>query len=53
MGEQKIKHSIYARNALPAITGQYHQCQYNCTRRDYIAQLREMKRPELEYQGMA
>jgi putative selenate reductase len=32
---------IYARNALPAITGHIcdHQCQYNCTRRDYESAL--------------
>ncbi len=42
---------IYARNALPAITGHIcdHQCQYNCTRRDYEGALniREMKKVAL------
>ncbi|WP_108650535.1 putative selenate reductase subunit YgfK [Dongshaea marina] len=39
---------IYSRNALPSITGHIcdHQCQYNCTRRDYEGALniRELKR---------
>ena len=39
---------IYARNALPSITGHLcdHQCQYNCTRRDYegAVNIREMKK---------
>ncbi|MDX1303564.1 putative selenate reductase subunit YgfK [Photobacterium sp.] len=42
---------IYSRNALPAITGHIcdHQCQYNCTRRDYEGALniREMKKVAL------
>lgn len=42
---------IYARNALPAITGHIcdHQCQFNCTRRDYEGALniREMKKVAL------
>ncbi|UJF18338.1 putative selenate reductase subunit YgfK [Vibrio sp. SS-MA-C1-2] len=55
MGEQKYVQAlelIYARNALPAITGEIcdHQCQYNCTRRDYDGALniREMKKIALE-----
>lgn len=55
MGEQKYTEAlevIYARNALPAITGHIcdHQCQYNCTRRDYEGALniREMKKVALE-----
>jgi len=43
---------IYSRNALPAITGHIcdHQCQYNCTRRDYDGALniRQMKKVALE-----
>ncbi|MFT5880318.1 MAG: putative selenate reductase [Moritella sp.] len=39
---------IYSRNALPAITGHIcdHQCQFNCTRRDYEGALniRDMKK---------
>lgn len=39
---------IYSKNALPAITGHIcdHQCQYNCTRRDYDSALniREIKK---------
>ena len=40
VGEKKYTEAlgvIYERNALPAITGHIcdHQCQYNCTRRDY------------------
>ncbi|OAN10974.1 putative selenate reductase subunit YgfK [Photobacterium jeanii] len=51
MGEHKYTEAlevIYARNALPSITGHIcdHQCQYNCTRRDYEGALniREMKK---------
>ena len=51
MGEHKYTQAlevIYSRNALPAITGHIcdHQCQYNCTRRDYEGALniREMKK---------
>ncbi|PSW17571.1 putative selenate reductase subunit YgfK [Photobacterium sanctipauli] len=51
MGEHKYTQAlevIYARNALPSITGHIcdHQCQYNCTRRDYEGALniREMKK---------
>lgn len=43
---------IYSRNALPAITGHIcdHQCQYNCTRRDYDGALniRHMKKLALD-----
>ncbi|WP_076411715.1 putative selenate reductase subunit YgfK [Shewanella sp. UCD-KL12] len=55
MGEKKYTEAlelIYARNALPSITGHIcdHQCQYNCTRRDYEGALniREMKKVALE-----
>ncbi|WP_025820544.1 putative selenate reductase subunit YgfK [Shewanella marina] len=55
MGEKKYVQAlevIYSRNALPAITGHIcdHQCQYNCTRRDYDGALniREMKKVALE-----
>ncbi|ABZ75223.1 FAD-dependent pyridine nucleotide-disulphide oxidoreductase [Shewanella halifaxensis HAW-EB4] len=55
MGEQKYAQAlelIYSRNALPAITGQIcdHQCQFNCTRRDYegAIDIREMKKIALE-----
>ena len=55
MGDKKYAEAlevIYSRNALPAITGQIcdHQCQYNCTRRDYEGALniREMKKIALE-----
>lgn len=55
IGEQKYTEAldvIYARNALPSITGHIcdHQCQYNCTRRDYEGALniREMKKIALE-----
>jgi putative selenate reductase len=43
---------IYERNALPAITGHIcdHQCQYNCTRRDYegAVNIRAMKKIALK-----
>lgn len=43
---------IYRKNALPSITGHIcaHQCQYNCTRRDYegAVEIREVKRIALE-----
>lgn len=55
MGEKKYTEAlevIYSRNALPAITGHIcdHQCQYNCTRRDYEGALniREMKKIALD-----
>lgn len=55
MGEQQYAQAlelIYSRNALPAITGQIcdHQCQFNCTRRDYegAINIREMKKIALE-----
>ena len=55
LGQKKYTEAlevIYARNALPAITGHIcdHQCQYNCTRRDYEGALniREMKKVALE-----
>ncbi|MGR5145892.1 putative selenate reductase subunit YgfK [Photobacterium alginatilyticum] len=55
MGEHKYTEAlevIYSRNALPAITGHIcdHQCQYNCTRRDYEGALniREMKKIALD-----
>ncbi|MGR5219310.1 putative selenate reductase subunit YgfK [Vibrio parahaemolyticus] len=55
MGEAKYTEAlevIYARNALPSITGHIcdHQCQYNCTRRDYEGALniREMKKIALD-----
>lgn len=55
LGEQKYTEAlevIYSRNALPAITGHIcdHQCQYNCTRRDYEGALniREMKKIALD-----
>lgn len=51
MGEKRYTDAlgvIYERNALPAITGHIcdHQCQYNCTRRDYegAVNIREMKK---------
>lgn len=55
VGEQRYVEAldlIYARNALPSITGHIcdHQCQYNCTRRDYegAVNIREMKKIALE-----
>ncbi len=55
LGKQKYTEAlevIYSRNALPAITGHIcdHQCQYNCTRRDYEGALniREMKKIALD-----
>ncbi len=43
---------IYSKNPLPAITGHIcaHQCQYNCTRRDYegAVEIREMKKIALK-----
>jgi putative selenate reductase len=55
LGEKKYTEAlevIYSRNALPAITGHIcdHQCQYNCTRRDYEGALniREMKKIALD-----
>lgn len=55
MGQHKYTEAlevIYARNALPSITGHIcdHQCQYNCTRRDYEGALniREMKKIALD-----
>ncbi len=55
MGESKYSEAlgvIYERNALPAITGHIcdHQCQYNCTRRDYegAVSIREMKKIALK-----
>jgi len=55
MGAKKYTEAlevIYARNALPSITGHIcdHQCQYNCTRRDYEGALniREMKKIALK-----
>jgi len=51
VGEQKYSQAldvIYERNALPSITGHIcdHECQYNCTRRDYdgAVNIREMKK---------
>lgn len=43
---------IYAKNALPAITGHIcdHQCQYNCTRRDYDSALNIRKIKEVAVQ---
>ncbi|MEI6895651.1 MAG: putative selenate reductase subunit YgfK [Colwellia sp.] len=55
MGEHKYSDAltvIYERNALPAITGHIcdHECQYNCTRRDYegAVNIREMKKIALK-----
>ncbi|TCS38977.1 putative selenate reductase subunit YgfK [Reinekea marinisedimentorum] len=43
---------IYAKNALPSITGHIcdHECQFNCTRRDYegAVNIREMKKITLQ-----
>ncbi|WP_413702306.1 putative selenate reductase subunit YgfK [Psychromonas sp. KJ10-10] len=55
VGEGKYKEAlgvIYERNALPSITGHIcdHECQYNCTRRDYegAVNIREMKKIALK-----
>ena len=55
VGEKKYTEAlgvIYERNALPAITGHIcdHQCQYNCTRRDYegAVNIRAMKKIALK-----
>ncbi|TKB51854.1 putative selenate reductase subunit YgfK [Ferrimonas aestuarii] len=55
MGQKKYGEAlelIYARNPLPSITGHIcdHQCQFNCTRRDYegAVNIREMKRIALK-----
>ncbi|MGL1957548.1 MAG: putative selenate reductase subunit YgfK [Colwellia sp.] len=55
MGKHKYSDAlavIYERNALPSITGHIcdHECQYNCTRRDYegAVNIREMKKIALK-----